>query len=225
VSYTKEDGWGIKANVSGVVQALGVRGGLNFERFTNVTIGQSQRGGASVNLGFNTGAGTLGVNYTGATGRFDGSFDVMERQAGTGNLSAELNYGEDGFSVSGNADLGNGLGFVDRKRVQFVMQMIIENAVIYSRQGSRVDVEVEQRKSFIYVSVRDTGIGIAPGDMEHLFSRFFRASNASETHTEGLGIGLFVSRDIMKRHGGDLWAESAGIGKGSTFHMKIPLEK
>jgi signal transduction histidine kinase len=61
--------------------------------------------------------------------------------------------------------------------------------------------------------------------MEHLFSRFFRASNASETHTEGLGIGLFVSRDIMKRHGGDLWAESAGIGKGSTFHMKIPLEK
>jgi hypothetical protein len=111
VSYTKEDGWGIKANLSGVVQALGVRGGLNFERFTNVTIGQSQRGGASVNLGFNTGAGTLGVNYTGATGRFDGSFDIMERQAGTGNLSAELNYGEDGFSVSGNADLGNGLGF------------------------------------------------------------------------------------------------------------------
>ncbi|MBL0262718.1 MAG: hypothetical protein IPQ05_02350 [Leptospiraceae bacterium] len=111
VSYTKEDGWGIKANVSGVVQALGVRGGLNFERFTNVTIGQSQRGGASVNLGFNTGAGTLGVNYTGATGRFDGSFDIMERQAGTGNLSAELNYGEDGFSVSGNADLENGLGF------------------------------------------------------------------------------------------------------------------
>jgi hypothetical protein len=65
-----------------------------------------------VNLGFSTGSGTLGLNYTGAIrARFDGSFDVMERQAGTGNLSAELNYGEDGFSVSGNADLGNGLGF------------------------------------------------------------------------------------------------------------------
>ncbi len=111
VSYSKENGWGIKANLSGVVNALGVRGGVNFERFTNVTIGQSQRGGASVNLGFNTGKGTLGLNYTGATGKFDGSFDVMERQAGTGKLSAELNYGEDGFSVSGNADLGNGLGF------------------------------------------------------------------------------------------------------------------
>jgi hypothetical protein len=111
VSYSKENGWGIKANLSGVVNALGVRGGVNFERFTNVTIGQSQRGGASVNLGFNTGKGTLGVNYTGATGKFDGSFDVKELQSGTGKLSAELNYGEDGFSVSGNADLGNGLGF------------------------------------------------------------------------------------------------------------------
>jgi two-component system sensor histidine kinase VicK len=139
---------------------------------------------------------------------------AIENQVRTKKIRLNLQIGENLPNV-----------FVDRKRVQFVMQMIIENAVIYSRQGSRVDVEVEQRKSFIYVSVRDTGIGIAPGDMEHLFSRFFRASNASETHTEGLGIGLFVSRDIMKRHGGDLWAESAGIGKGSTFHMKIPLEK
>jgi hypothetical protein len=114
VSYTKKDGWGIKANVSGLVQSLGVNMGATrtfMDRFANVTIGQSQRGGASLNLGFNTGKGTLGANYTGASGKFDGSFDVMERQAGTGKLSAELNYGEDGFSVSGNADLGNGLGF------------------------------------------------------------------------------------------------------------------
>lgn len=114
---------------------------------------------------------------------------------------------------------------IDRKRVQFVMQMIVENAVIYSRQGSMVDVTLEQRKAFLYLSVRDTGIGVSAEDMPHLFSRFFRGSNAAETHTEGLGIGLFVSRDIMKRHGGDLWAESAGIGKGSTFYMKIPVEK
>lgn len=115
--------------------------------------------------------------------------------------------------------------YIDRKRVQFVMQMIIENAVIYSKQGSMVDVTLEQRKAFLYLSVRDTGIGISAEDMSHLFSRFFRGSNAAETHTEGLGIGLFVSRDIMKRHGGDLWAESAGLGKGSTFYMKIPVEK
>jgi hypothetical protein len=114
VSYTKEDGWGIKANVTGVVNALGVKDGmLNTiaQRFNSVTIGQSQRGGATVNLGISTGSGTLGLNYTGNSGKWDGSFDVIERQAGTGNLSAELNYGEDGFSVSGNADLGNGLGF------------------------------------------------------------------------------------------------------------------
>lgn len=114
---------------------------------------------------------------------------------------------------------------VDRKRIQFVLQMIIENAVVYSRPSSKVHIDVEQRRSFLYVAVRDTGIGISSEDMSRLFSRFFRASNASQVHTEGLGIGLSVSRDIMKRHGGDLWAESAGIGKGSTFYLKIPLEK
>lgn len=115
--------------------------------------------------------------------------------------------------------------FIDRKRVQFVMQMIVENAVIYSQPSSNIDITIEQRKTFVYVSVHDTGIGISREDMDHLFSRFFRASNAAEAHTEGLGIGLFVSRDIMRRHNGDLWAESAGKGRGSTFHIKIPLEK
>lgn len=115
--------------------------------------------------------------------------------------------------------------FVDRKRVQFVMQMIIENAVIYSPQGSAVEISIEQHKTSLYFSVHDMGIGISKEDMVHLFTRFFRGSNAAQAHTEGLGIGLFVAKDIMKRHGGDLWAESIGLGKGSTFFLKIPLEK
>jgi hypothetical protein len=61
-----------------------------MQRFNSVTIGQSQRGGASVNLGFNTGSGTLGLNYTGNSGKFDGSFDVMERQAGTGKFKCRV---------------------------------------------------------------------------------------------------------------------------------------
>ena len=114
---------------------------------------------------------------------------------------------------------------IDRKRVQFVMQMIVENALIYSSEGSTVEITAEQHKTFVYFSVRDSGIGISKEDMGHLFSRFFRAANAAEQHTEGLGIGLFVSRDIMRRHGGDLWAESPGVGKGSIFIMKIPIER
>ncbi|MBK6604857.1 MAG: hypothetical protein IPG24_05070 [Leptospiraceae bacterium] len=115
VSYTKEDGWGIKANVTGLLSAVGVTqggyGGSLLQRLTNVTIGQSQRGGASVNLGFNTPIGNMGINYTGATGTFGGSYDIMERQVGGLNLSSELSYdGEQGLSVSGNADFGNGLG-------------------------------------------------------------------------------------------------------------------
>jgi murein DD-endopeptidase MepM/ murein hydrolase activator NlpD len=115
VSYTKEDGWGIKANVTGLLSAVGVTqggyGGSLLQRLTNVTIGQSQRGGASLNLGLNTPIGNMGINYTGATGTFGGSYDIMERQVGGLNLSSELSYdGEQGLSVSGNADFGNGLG-------------------------------------------------------------------------------------------------------------------
>ncbi len=79
VSYSKENGWGVKANITGAVNAIGADKSLLNKvanSLTNVTIGQSQRGGASVNLGFNTGMGTLGLNYTGATGTFGGSFDI-----------------------------------------------------------------------------------------------------------------------------------------------------
>jgi hypothetical protein len=113
VSYDKENGWGVKANVSAAVQAIGVpKTTLNnvMERFTNVTIGQSQRGGASLNLGFNTGYGNVGLNYTGRDGRVDGSFDLIERDLGGVKLSSEINLGRDGLTVSGNMDMGNGYG-------------------------------------------------------------------------------------------------------------------
>ncbi len=79
--------------------------------FTNVTIGQSQRGGATFNLGTNLGFGTIGVSYTGSSGTFGGSYDIIERQVGGANFSSELSYdGKEGFSVRWNADFGNGYG-------------------------------------------------------------------------------------------------------------------
>ncbi|MBK6604840.1 MAG: hypothetical protein IPG24_04985 [Leptospiraceae bacterium] len=116
VSYSKEDGFGIKANVTAAVQGLGTSLGFgNADAmkalFTNVTIGQSQRGGATFNLGTNLGFGTIGVSYTGSSGTFGGSYDIIERQVGGANFSSELSYdGKEGFSVSGNADFGNGYG-------------------------------------------------------------------------------------------------------------------
>ena len=91
------------------VQALGTSLGFgNADRmkalFTNVTVGQSQRGGVIFNMGTNLGFGTIGVSYTGSSGTFGGSYDIIERQVGGANFSSELNYdGKEGLSVSGNA--------------------------------------------------------------------------------------------------------------------------
>ena len=110
ISYSKEDGWGVKANVSGVVQSLGVTNYLDFNRFTNVTIGQSQHGGASLNLGVKTSIGTFGATYTGSSGDWEGSYDLIERSYNGINVSSEISIGKDGVTVSGEMDFGNGYG-------------------------------------------------------------------------------------------------------------------
>lgn len=115
--------------------------------------------------------------------------------------------------------------YADHKRLEFVVQMMLENALVYSPEGGTVALSVHTEGSFVEISVKDSGIGISKEDLAHLFSRFYRAANALAVHTEGLGIGLSVSRDIMKRHGGDIWAESGGLGQGSTFTIKIPIQK
>ena len=112
---------------------------------------------------------------------------------------------------------------VDRKKISFAFQMVIDNAVTYSADKGVIQVTAEQKSGFAFISIKDSGIGIAEADRRRIFSRFFRGSNAVATHTEGLGIGLYLSHDILQRHGGDLSAESEGSDKGSTFIFKIPL--
>jgi signal transduction histidine kinase len=101
--------------------------------------------------------------------------------------------------------------------------MVIDNAVTYSPEKGVIRITAEQKSGFAFISIKDSGIGIAEEDRRRIFSRFFRGSNAVATHTEGLGIGLYLSRDILERHGGELSAESEGAGKGSTFVFKIPF--
>jgi signal transduction histidine kinase len=71
------------------------------------------------------------------------------------------------------------------------------------------------------ISVRDQGIGIAAGELERIFSRFYRVGEKN-TQTDGLGLGLYISREIVEAHQGRIWAESE-LGKGSTFTLEIPL--
>jgi signal transduction histidine kinase len=113
----------------------------------------------------------------------------------------------------------------DITRIKFAFQILFENAINYSPAGSSVQVHVLREGESLVVSVTDHGIGIAKEDHHHLFNKFFRGANARLVDTEGMGIGLFMARNIIDRHKGRIWAVSEGQGKGSTFAFSIPLDK
>jgi PAS domain S-box-containing protein len=110
----------------------------------------------------------------------------------------------------------------DRGRLEQVLVNLIQNAIKYSPRGGEVRVAVERVGDEAMVSVGDQGIGIPAEEQARLFERFFRARNAGPRNFGGLGIGLFVSHEIVARHGGRFEVESVP-GRGSTFRFRVPL--
>lgn len=109
----------------------------------------------------------------------------------------------------------------DRDRLQQVIINLLSNAVKYSPQSSEVQISVAVEKNQVIVAIRDTGIGISPQNISRIFERYQRVEEIA-SHIPGLGIGLFISQEIIQRHNGQLWAESVP-GKGSTFLFTIPV--
>jgi signal transduction histidine kinase len=107
----------------------------------------------------------------------------------------------------------------DADRLRQVFSNLISNAIRHSGSRSKVVVEVERVDGHAFVRVRDTGLGIAPHLLPHVFERFRRGA-ASTRH--GLGLGLAISRDIVELHQGELLAHSDGEGRGATFTVCLP---
>ncbi|MBZ4421568.1 ATP-binding protein [Myxococcus sp. RHSTA-1-4] len=112
----------------------------------------------------------------------------------------------------------------DAPRLDQVLTNLVSNAVRYSPQGGTVRVSLEEEAHHVVVHVKDQGIGIPPESLAGLFRPFARASNAQARHYGGLGLGLFICREIVERHGGTIWAESPGSQQGSSFHVRLPRE-
>jgi PAS domain S-box-containing protein len=110
----------------------------------------------------------------------------------------------------------------DPYRLEQVIANLVENAFKYSPDGGTIRVELRTRGELALLSVSDPGIGIPPDQQKLLFDRYFRARNVSARSYGGLGLGLYISRDIVERHGGRIWVESE-VGRGSTFHVALPL--
>jgi signal transduction histidine kinase len=108
----------------------------------------------------------------------------------------------------------------DRSRLVQVLQNLIDNAAKYSPSGSPIDITIEELPGQVLISVRDYGQGISAEDLPHVFERFFK-SRRQQAVVPGLGLGLYISRELVARHGGRLTATSQE-GQGSTFRLELP---
>lgn len=109
----------------------------------------------------------------------------------------------------------------DVSKITEVISNLLDNAINYSLKD--IFVNLRQDKKNLIISVKDSGIGIPAGSVSNLFQRFSRLENAKKTRPDGTGLGLYVCKQIVEAHGGKIWAESGGEGKGSTFFVSLPI--
>jgi len=105
-------------------------------------------------------------------------------------------------------------------RLRQMLSNLVENAIKYTPETGRIQVEAYAEGDFVVLSIADTGIGIPPADLPYVFDKFFRSDNASLSH-EGTGLGLSIVKSIVENHGGRVWVNSQP-GKGTTFTVMLP---
>jgi signal transduction histidine kinase/DNA-binding response OmpR family regulator len=111
----------------------------------------------------------------------------------------------------------------DPERLQQVLWNLLSNAVKFTNRGGKVQVRLERVNSHVGVVVSDTGVGIAPDFLPHVFERFRQADAGITRERGGLGLGLSIARQLTEMHGGTVEAASGGVGAGATFRLKLPL--
>jgi PAS domain S-box-containing protein len=112
----------------------------------------------------------------------------------------------------------------DRDRLEQVLGNLLENAVKYSPDGSDITVTVDDKGETILTAVCDRGIGIPADELGQVFERFHRGRQVSSTNYGGLGLGLYITKQIIERHGGTIWVESKE-GQGTTFYFSLPASE
>ncbi|TAK58029.1 HAMP domain-containing histidine kinase [Patescibacteria group bacterium] len=112
---------------------------------------------------------------------------------------------------------------VDGKRLILAIQVLFENAVKYTPEDGFIVVSIKKERGRVSFYIKDSGIGISKSDMSKMFSRFFRSKNAQAKDSDGVGIGLFIAHDIIRRNKGQLQVTSSGEGRGTTFWFTLPV--
>ena len=112
----------------------------------------------------------------------------------------------------------------DHDRLEQVMVNILTNAIKYSPNANHINIRVTSDEHNVLFSVQDYGIGMSQEDQAHIFEQYYRSIGLSNQKYTGLGIGLYIASEIIKRHNGKIWVVSEE-GKGSTFSFSLPLER
>jgi signal transduction histidine kinase len=110
--------------------------------------------------------------------------------------------------------------------VEQIVANLVGNSLKYSPNGGKVHVHATMDNSdTLHVKIKDEGMGMTPEFIARIGERFLRADNRDTREIGGTGIGLFLVKHLVEAHGGQMWAESEGMGKGSTFHFTLPTKQ
>ena len=112
---------------------------------------------------------------------------------------------------------------VDTKRLSMAVNNLVNNAVAFTPPGGAITIKAETKDKEVVISVIDTGVGLEPDQLEKIFKEFYQVEDYMTRHHGGLGIGLSITRAISAAHGGRIWAESEGKGKGARFNFTLPI--
>ena len=123
-------------------------------------------------------------------------------------------------------DVSKGLPKVlaDKRRLTQVLSNLLENALRHTAKGGAITIGVEKDDGGVRIAVRDTGEGIDPGEIKKIFESFYQPTSSHAARGR-LGLGLSISKEIVHSHGGRIWVESLGKGKGASFLFTVPSEK
>lgn len=137
-----------------------------------------------------------------------------------------IGQSSDGYQLTFSTSLSHLPAQMDGRRIEQVLTNLLINAMKYSPDGGSVEITLEPVPGGqqVLISVRDQGIGIPQAEQAHIFGRFVRASNSQTHRISGTGLGLYLCRELISLHGGEIWFESTE-GAGSTFFLRLPLSQ
>jgi len=141
---------------------------------------------------------------------FEGPLDILQPQ-----------IREKGITLSLEEEKGLPEISVDREKMERAFLNLLGNAVKFTPQGGRITLQVLRRKEEVQWDITDTGIGMDPKDLQHIFEEFYRSENAIRQNIKGTGLGLSLVKRIVEAHNGKIWVKSK-LGQGSTFSVSLP---